>query len=141
MSLLAFCPVFRADPAPVSFPFVVSELPLCGAGLRWLWMRVIAPGHFGSRWSGEVNFDSDGTRFYLCRYGLGKCYQSLSKQRQSEYHFRRASDIHPSNAVLLGCLGGVSRSIRFFCLFCRVCSAVPILCRFFRHIRDRGPPQ
>ncbi|KAH7107399.1 hypothetical protein BKA62DRAFT_683235 [Auriculariales sp. MPI-PUGE-AT-0066] len=45
-------------------------------------------------------------RHYNAWYGLGKCYQSQSKQRQSEYHFRRASEIHPSNAVLLGCLGG-----------------------------------
>jgi hypothetical protein len=46
---------------------------------------------------------------YVCfpprRYGLGTCYLRLNKLRQAEYHFRRATELHPSNAVLLGCLG------------------------------------
>ena len=32
----------------------------------------------------------------------------MSKLRLAEYHFRKASEIHPQNAVLLGCVGMVS---------------------------------
>lgn len=32
----------------------------------------------------------------------------MSKLRLAEYHFRKAADIHPDNAVLLGCVGMVS---------------------------------
>ena len=31
----------------------------------------------------------------------------MSKLRLAEYHFRKAADIHPQNAVLLGCVGMV----------------------------------
>jgi anaphase-promoting complex subunit 3 len=54
---------------------------------------------------------------FLCslfsRYGLGTCYLRLSKIRLAEYHFRKAVEIHPNNAVLLGCVGMVG-------LFCSV---------------------
>ena len=46
----------------------------------------------------------------MCRYGLGSCYLRMSKLRMAEYHFRKASAIHPQNAVLLGCVGLVSRN-------------------------------
>lgn len=51
--------------------------------------------------------------FLLCvfcgsRYGLGSCYLRMSKLKMAEYHFRKASSIHPQNAVLLGCVGMVS---------------------------------
>jgi len=41
------------------------------------------------------------------RYGLGTCYLRMSKIRLAEYHFRKAAEIHPRNAVLLGCVGMV----------------------------------
>ena len=36
----------------------------------------------------------------------------MSKLRLAEYHYRKAADIHPQNAVLLGCVGMVSQSLR-----------------------------
>lgn len=44
---------------------------------------------------------------FTSRYGLGTCYLRMSKVRIAEYHFRRAAEIHPRNAVLLGCVGMV----------------------------------
>ncbi|KAF8590524.1 TPR-like protein [Ramaria rubella] len=44
-------------------------------------------------------------RHYNAWYGLGTCYLRMSKLRLAEYHFRKAADIHPHNAVLLGCVG------------------------------------
>ncbi|PPQ68934.1 hypothetical protein CVT25_009028 [Psilocybe cyanescens] len=44
-------------------------------------------------------------RHYNAWYGLGTCYLRMSKLRLAEYHFRKASEIHPKNAVLLGCVG------------------------------------
>jgi len=41
------------------------------------------------------------------RYGLGTCYLRMSKIRLAEYHYRKALEIHPRNAVLLGCVGMV----------------------------------
>ena len=32
----------------------------------------------------------------------------MSKLRLADYHFKKASQIHPQNAVLLGCVGVVS---------------------------------
>lgn len=32
----------------------------------------------------------------------------MSKVRLAEYHYRKAVEIHPNNAVLLGCVGMVS---------------------------------
>ncbi|KAI0665010.1 protein prenylyltransferase [Cubamyces menziesii] len=46
-------------------------------------------------------------RHYNAWYGLGTCYMRMSKLRLAEYHFRKASEIHPQNAVLLGCVGMV----------------------------------
>jgi hypothetical protein len=42
------------------------------------------------------------------RYGLGTCYLRMSKVRLAEYHYRKAAEINPKNAVLLGCVGMVS---------------------------------
>ncbi|KAF8911163.1 hypothetical protein CPB84DRAFT_1812616 [Gymnopilus junonius] len=44
-------------------------------------------------------------RHYNAWYGLGTCYLRMSKIRLAEYHFRKAVEIHPKNAVLLGCVG------------------------------------
>lgn len=33
----------------------------------------------------------------------------MSKIRLAEYHYRKAVEIHPNNAVLLGCVGMVCR--------------------------------
>ncbi|KAH9854034.1 protein prenylyltransferase [Lenzites betulinus] len=46
-------------------------------------------------------------RHYNAWYGLGTCYMRMSKLRLADYHFRKASAIHPQNAVLLGCVGMV----------------------------------
>ncbi|KAL4067664.1 TPR-like protein [Scleroderma citrinum] len=44
-------------------------------------------------------------RHYNAWYGLGTCYLRMSKIRLAEYHYRKALEIHPRNAVLLGCVG------------------------------------
>lgn len=44
----------------------------------------------------------------MTRYGLGTCYLRMSKIRLAEFHYRKAVEIHPNNAVLLGCVGMVS---------------------------------
>ncbi|KAJ3568883.1 hypothetical protein NP233_g5422 [Leucocoprinus birnbaumii] len=44
-------------------------------------------------------------RHYNAWYGLGTCYLRMSKVRLAEYHYRKALDIHPRNAVLMGCVG------------------------------------
>ncbi|RDB23972.1 Protein bimA [Hypsizygus marmoreus] len=44
-------------------------------------------------------------RHYNAWYGLGTCYLRMSKVRLAEYHYRKAVEIHPHNAVLLGCVG------------------------------------
>ncbi|KAF9050654.1 TPR-like protein [Hymenopellis radicata] len=46
-------------------------------------------------------------RHYNAWYGLGSCYLRMSKLRLAEYHYRKATTIHPNNAVLLGCVGMV----------------------------------
>jgi len=45
------------------------------------------------------------SRHYNAWYGLGTCYLRMSKIRLAEYHYRKAVEIHPKNAVLLGCVG------------------------------------
>ncbi|THG98593.1 hypothetical protein EW026_g3625 [Hermanssonia centrifuga] len=47
-------------------------------------------------------------RHYNAWYGLGTCYMRMSKLRSAEYHYRKAAEIHPQNAVLLGCVGMVN---------------------------------
>jgi len=44
-------------------------------------------------------------RHYNAWYGLGTCYLRMSKVRLAEYHYRKSVEIHPYNAVLLGCVG------------------------------------
>ncbi|KAF7322845.1 TPR-REGION domain-containing protein [Mycena chlorophos] len=44
-------------------------------------------------------------RHYNAWYGLGTCYLRMSKVRLAEYHYRKSIEIHPHNAVLLGCVG------------------------------------
>ncbi|KAI0646861.1 protein prenylyltransferase [Trametes meyenii] len=46
-------------------------------------------------------------RHYNAWYGLGTCYMRMSRLRLADYHFQKASQIHPQNAVLLGCVGMV----------------------------------
>ncbi|TFK42994.1 hypothetical protein BDQ12DRAFT_677146 [Crucibulum laeve] len=43
-------------------------------------------------------------RHYNAWYGLGSCYLRMSKIRLAEYHYRKAMEIHPRNAVLIGCV-------------------------------------
>ena len=45
------------------------------------------------------------------RYGLGTVYLKQNKLRKAEYHFRKAVEISPSNAVLISCEGTVSRGL------------------------------
>jgi len=52
-------------------------------------------------------------RHYNAWYGLGTCYLRMSKIRLAEYHYRKAVAIHPSNAVLLGCVGMVRGPVLF----------------------------
>ncbi|GJJ12201.1 hypothetical protein Clacol_006442 [Clathrus columnatus] len=47
------------------------------------------------------------SRHYNAWYGLGTCYLRMSKLRLAEFHFRKAIEIHPNSAVLLGCVGMV----------------------------------
>ncbi|KAI0736888.1 protein prenylyltransferase [Fomitopsis betulina] len=47
-------------------------------------------------------------RHYNAWYGLGTCYMRMSKIRLADYHYRKAAQIHPQNAVLLGCVGMVA---------------------------------
>jgi hypothetical protein len=37
----------------------------------------------------------------------------MSKIRMAEYHYRKAAEIHPNNAVLLGCVGMVREVLLF----------------------------
>ncbi|KAG8759045.1 anaphase-promoting complex subunit cdc27 [Serendipita sp. 396] len=46
-------------------------------------------------------------RHYNAWYGLGSCYLKMGRLPMAQYHFERAVEIHPANAVLLGCLGMV----------------------------------
>jgi anaphase-promoting complex subunit 3 len=34
----------------------------------------------------------------------------MNKVRMAEYHYRKAAEIHPTNAILIGCIGLVSQS-------------------------------
>lgn len=43
----------------------------------------------------------------LCRFGLGNVYMKTGKFRMAEYHFRKAVEINPSNAMLVCCVGTV----------------------------------
>ena len=54
-----------------------------------------------------VDVDIHYWLIYDIRYGLGTCYLRMSKIRLAEYHYRKAVEIHPKNAVLLGCVGMV----------------------------------
>jgi len=47
-------------------------------------------------------------RHYNAWYGLGTCYMRMSKIRLADYHYRKAAQVHPQNAVLLGCVGMVT---------------------------------
>ncbi|KAG8844122.1 anaphase-promoting complex subunit cdc27 [Tulasnella sp. 330] len=49
---------------------------------------------------------TDG-RHYPAWYGLGTVYLKQNKLRKAEYHFRKAIEISPSNAVLVSCEGTV----------------------------------
>lgn len=59
----------------------------------------------------SVNFFQSALRVdprnYNAWYGLGVCYQKKSKLRIAEYHYRKALEIHPNNAVLMGCVAMV----------------------------------
>ncbi|KAG6897293.1 hypothetical protein C0992_002735 [Termitomyces sp. T32_za158] len=56
--------------------------------------------------SGHESIDEDLEKaINFFQYGLGTCYLRMSKIRLAEYHYRKAVEIHPNNAVLLGCVG------------------------------------
>jgi len=58
----------------------------------------------------------------------------MSKLRLAEYHFRKAAEIHPKNAVLLGCVGMVRRIlITRLLLGSDVSLTVPFLFLLFSH--------
>jgi hypothetical protein len=52
------------------------------------------------------------------RYGLGSCYLKMMRLPMAQYHFERAVEIHPANAVLLGCLGMVSVNVIVVTMHC-----------------------
>jgi tetratricopeptide (TPR) repeat protein len=68
------------------------------------------------------------------RYGLGTCYLRLSKIRLAEYHYRKAVEIHPNNAVLLGCVG----MVRYLVLFKRESLSASVFVIFTKTIERRG---
>jgi len=37
----------------------------------------------------------------------------MNKVRMAEYHYRKAAEIHPTNAILIGCIGLVSLFLLF----------------------------
>jgi anaphase-promoting complex subunit 3 len=41
----------------------------------------------------------------------------MSKVRLAEYHYRKAAEINPNNAVLLGCVGMVSHLLGETCVW------------------------
>jgi anaphase-promoting complex subunit 3 len=40
-------------------------------------------------------------------------YMKRNKMRLAEYHYRKALEINPHNAVVLGCMGLVSRCLLY----------------------------
>lgn len=46
-------------------------------------------------------------RTYTAWFGLGNVYMKAGKLRLAEYHFNRASEINPTNAMLVSCVGSV----------------------------------
>jgi len=73
----------------------------------------VYPGNFRCHfWWSQALFGIPACLSCACfsiRYGLGTCYLRKSKIRMAEYHYRKAAEIHPNNAVLLGCVGMVCR--------------------------------
>jgi hypothetical protein len=51
--------------------------------------------------------DSNRLRGVLCRYGLGMVYYRSSRYDEAQWHFRKAIEINPCNAVLVCCEGMV----------------------------------
>lgn len=47
------------------------------------------------------------TRTYTAWFGIGNVYIKTGKYRLAEYHFARASELNPTNAMLVSCLGSV----------------------------------
>jgi tetratricopeptide (TPR) repeat protein len=43
----------------------------------------------------------------LYRFGIGNVYAKTGKYRLAEYHFRKAAEINPTNAMLICCVGTV----------------------------------
>lgn len=67
----------------------------------------VDPRHYNA-WYGRILSQISQTSDPSFRYGLGTCYLRMSKIRLAEYHYRKAAEIHPNNAVLWGCVGMVS---------------------------------
>jgi anaphase-promoting complex subunit 3 len=65
------------------------------------------PRHYNAWYAGSASAIKCLSSDVIARYGLGTCYLRMSKIRLAEYHYRKAVEIHPNNAVLLGCVGMV----------------------------------
>lgn len=57
------------------------------------------------------------------RFGLGNVYMQTGKFRLAEYHFRKASQINPTNATLVCCVG----SVRALLLPLLICTDVRVV--------------
>ncbi len=59
----------------------------------------------------NAQFDFYSRHGAFNRYGLGTVYLKENKLRKAGYHFGKAIEISPSNAVLVSCEGTVSRIV------------------------------
>lgn len=71
------------------------------------------PRHYNA-WCVVSPHGEEAYLYDASRYGLGTCYLRMNKVRMAEYHYRKAAEIHPTNAILIGCIGLVSS----FCCLC-----------------------
>ncbi|KAK1232258.1 chaperonin-containing T-complex alpha subunit Cct1 [Marasmius sp. AFHP31] len=67
----------------------------------------VDPRHYNAWWARFFHSLEALSLTVFGRYGLGSCYLRMSKLRLAEYHYRKAVEVHPKNAVLLGCVGMV----------------------------------
>jgi hypothetical protein len=65
---------------------------------------------YESEREGEREGESLIRVMYSFRYGMGLTYLKMGKLNYAEHHFRRATEINPTNAVLLSCIGMVRTS-------------------------------
>jgi len=89
--LTCFSRATQLDPS-CAYAYTLSGHELVDSGLEQ------AINHFQS----AIRADP---RHYNAWYGLGTCYLRMNKVRLAEYHYRKAAEIHPNNAILIGCIG------------------------------------